>query len=192
MTRKAPENAVARLKRRITDRIDADKERPREFRRTQVGLAEKIGITKQTLNELLNGPSSKRGLLAHLDAIAEYFGVPPSLMIHKNDTAMMELEPEEYRVLAHWRRFPPSVKDRLMEMFDYFAGLRPEEREARRWWQQIQQIRRPKDRLAIQQAIDEALSAQRSRQDEGEMPAARESFDATESAIKTRPNRRIR
>lgn len=192
MVRKAQDNAVIRLKRRIADRLEADKDRPRGFRRTQIGLAEEIGITKQTLNELLNGPSSQRGLLAHLDKIAKYFGVPPSLLIHKNDTAMMEVEPEEYRLLAHWRRFPTSVKDRLMEMFDYFAGLLPEEREARRWWHKIQQVRNPSELSAIEQGIDDVLHAQRTRPDESAMPAARGSSAATTATMHTRADQRAR
>lgn len=186
------ETAVDRLKRRIADRIDAEKDRPRGMKRTQMGLAEHLGITKATLNEALNGPSAQRGLLKHLDGIGSYFGVPPSILVHRNDTALVEVQQEEYRLLAHWRRFPPSVQERLMEMFDYFAGLLPEEQEGRRWWSKIQRIRKPSDRLDIEQAIDDVLNAQRTGQDDSATIAGKASSDATASAIRTRPDRRLR
>lgn len=192
VAKKPADTAVDRLKRRIADRIDAEKDRPRGMRRTQTGLADHLGITKATLNEALNGPSAQRGLLKHLDRIGDYFGVPPSLLVHKNDTAVMEVQQEEYRLLAHWRRFPPSVQERLMEMFDYFAGLLPEEQEGRRWWSKIQRIRKPSDRRDIEQAIDDVLSAQRTTQDDDATRVGEASSDATASAIRTRPNRRLR
>lgn len=157
---KPKETAVDRLKRRISDRIDADKDKPRQYRRSQTGLADKIGINKATLNELLNGPSSHRGLLAHLDKIADYFGVPASLLVHRNDTAMMELQQGEYRILQHWRTFPPDVQDRIEDLFTYFAGLLPEEKEQRRIWVQWSRLD-PKDRTRIEDQMRIALQARR-------------------------------
>jgi transcriptional regulator with XRE-family HTH domain len=159
--KRSAETALDRLVRRIDDRIQADRHRPRGIRYTQSGLAEHIGIKKSSLSELLHGETAKRGALARLDDIADYFNLPPSLLIHKNDTAQIEVTPQEYRLLAHYRRHPASVRERIMELFDYFAGLLPEEQEARRWWHRVQLIRDPSVRRAIDHRIEEALRAQR-------------------------------
>jgi transcriptional regulator with XRE-family HTH domain len=156
---KPSENAVVRLKRRIADRLDADRDRPRPLRRTQQGLADKIGIAKGTLNELLNGPSSNRGLLAHLDKIADYFGVPPSLLIHRNDTALMEMTADEYRIIRHWRTFPADVQEQIASAFDYFAGLLPEEKAERKIWQRWRRLS-PHSRARLENALETAYRAE--------------------------------
>lgn len=190
MAKKPVKTAVDRLAERIAERIDADKHRPKGLKRTQVGLAAHIGVTKSTLNEMLNGKKAGQGALARLDKIAEYFGVPPSLLVHRNDTALMEVQTGEFRLLMHWRRFPPSVQQRVMEMFDYFAGLLPEEQEARRWWHRVQLLkaRNPERARAIDRAIDEALTAPRTEPGEGNPSADQPTSDATAPA--TQPRRR--
>lgn len=189
---KSTETAVQRLKRRISERLDIDRDRPRQYRKSQRGLAAAIGVSEQTLSEMLSGPASSRGLLAHLDKIGTYFGVPPSLLVHRNDTALMEVQQNEYRLLTHWRTFPPDVQERMMAMFDYFAGLLPEEKEQRRWWVKFSRIKKPSDRLYIEQAIDDVLRAQSIERGGDAPPAGKASDDATASAIRTRPNRRLR
>lgn len=153
------ETAVVRLKRRIAERLDADRDRPRPFRRTQQGLAERIGITKSTLNELLNGESSNRGLLAHLDKIADYFGVPPSLLIHRNDTALMEVSADEFRLLRHWRTFPPEIQAHVAGAFDYVAGLLPEEQAERRIWQRWRRLG-PEAQARLEDVLETAYRAE--------------------------------
>lgn len=157
---KTLDNAVERLRRRISDRLDADSDKPRAFRRTQRGLAEKIGISDQTLSELLHGPASQRGLLAHLDKIGEYFGVPPSLLVHKNDTALIELRPNEYRLVQHWRNMPEDVQRTVMDAFDYFVGLLPEEREARKIWRMWRALG-SRDRVELEEMLREAYRTRR-------------------------------
>lgn len=154
VAKKSAETAVDRLKRRVAERIDADRDRPPGYRKTQADLAAAIGIAKGTLNELLNGASSTRGLLAYLDRIADYFGVPPSLLVHRNDTALMEIHPSEHRLLTHWRTFPPDVQETVMSMFDYFSGLLPEEKEERRIWQKWRRLS-PKDREHMERQLTE-------------------------------------
>lgn len=183
------DSAVVRLKRRITDRLDADRDRPRPYRRTQQGLAEKIGISKATLNELLNGPSSNRGLLAHLDKIADYFGVPPSLLIHRNDTALMELTADEYRVIKHWRTFPPDVQEQVASAFDYFAGLLPEEKAERKIWQRWRRLS-PAARARLEDALETAYRAERtSRRATTGSAAAPESTVGNPARVERRPRR---
>lgn len=156
---KNTENAAQRLLRRISDRLDADRDKPRGFRRSQQGLADKLGISKGALSDLLHGPASSRGLMAHLDKIAEYFGVPPSLLIHKNDTALMEIEQAEYRLIQHWRSFPPDVQEQLASMFDYFAGILPEEKEERRIWQRWRRLS-PANRARMEAMLQDTLKAE--------------------------------
>lgn len=153
-------NAVDRLKDRIAERIDADRDRPRGIRYSQSGLAKRLGINRSTLNELINGPSSQRGLLTHLDTIADYFGVPPSLLVHANDTASMELTREEYRVVAHWRTLPPEVRASAMGVLDYLSGLLPEEREERSIWLRWRRLGAP-SRLRMEGILSDALAAER-------------------------------
>lgn len=145
---------------RIQDRIDADRHRPGGLRRTQAGLAEYIGVTKATLNEWLNGESATRGALPRLDKIAEYFDIPPTVLIAKQDNVLLEIQPSEFRLLAFWRRFPLSVQTRILEMFDFFAGLPPEEQEGLRLWHRFQLIRNSDVRKAIDKSIDDALREQ--------------------------------
>lgn len=159
MGQKHAENAVARLQRRIADRLDADRDRPKGFKRTQQGLADKLGIAKGSLSELLSGPAASRGLMAHLDKIADYFGVPPSLLVHRNDTALMEITPDEYRILRHWRTFPPDIKEQIAAMFDYFSGLLPEEKEERRIWQQWRRLS-PGAQARMDQILQDTLRAE--------------------------------
>lgn len=157
---KRQRNAVERLKDRISDRLDAERDKPRSLRKTQRGLADHIGIKEGTLSELLKGPSSSRGLLAYLDGIADYFHVPPSLLVHKNDTALMELQPGEYKVLQHWRRFPIDVQESMMALFDYFGGLMPEEKEIRRLgslWARLT----PNERENIERTIRDQIRGRR-------------------------------
>lgn len=156
---KHTENASQRLLRRISDRLDADRDKPRGYRRSQSGLAAKLGISKGALSDLLHGPATSRGLMAHLDKIAEYFGVPPSLLVHKNDTALMELEQGEYRILLHWRNFPVDVQEQIASMFDYFAGLLPEEKEERRIWQRWRRLS-PPNRARLEAMLEDTLKAE--------------------------------
>lgn len=158
--KRATETPVDRLKRRITDRIDADTDKPRGYRKTQAGLADKMGISKATLNELLNGPSAGRGLLARLDLIADYFGITPSLLIHRNDTALIELRPDEYRLVTHWRNMPADVQQTVMDAFDYFVGLLPEEREARKIWRMWRALG-SRDRAHLEDLLREAYRTRR-------------------------------
>lgn len=183
---KRAENAVDRLKKRIAHRLDEEKDRPKGYRKTQQELAKKLGIEKSTFNELLNGPSSTRGLLAHLDIIADYFGVPPSLLVHRNDTAIIEIFQDEYRLLTHWRALPVDVQEQVMAMFDYFAGLLPEEKAQRRFWQMYRRLD-GRDRQTIENQMRDTLLARRLERKSRSAPAAQPSADETAAPTPARP-----
>lgn len=154
---KTSDNAAQRLLRRISERLDEDRDRPLTHRRTQRALAKALDIKESSLSELLRS-ATKRGLLVHLDKIAQYFGVPPTLLIHANDTALMELTPEEYRVISHWRTFPPDVQEQVAAAFDYFAGLLPEEKSQRRIWHRWRALS-TNDQARLDRALEDAYRA---------------------------------
>ena len=159
---KGHESPVTRLHRRIAERLDADREKPRAFRKTITGLAKHCGIAKSTLSEQLSGPGARRGLLFHLDKIGEYLDhTPASQLVHRFDTAQMELTSEEFRLVAHWRSWPIDVQHRVMVLFEFFAGLLPEEQEQRRFWFKWRRLK-ASDRREIEASIDELLHRQRS------------------------------
>lgn len=182
---KPKENAVARLKARISARLDADKDKPRNYRKTQAGLAAALKISKGSLNEALNGNASKRGLLFHLDGIAAYFGVPPSLLVHANDTSLIELQQGEWRLVQHWRRLPPEAQESVLLLFDYFAGLLPEEKEQRRLYQLWRRLTRL-EQENFEKTLRDQLRGRPSRRGQDTGSAAPESSDGTPGATGTR------
>lgn len=162
MSSRAHHSAVDRLKWRIKSRIDADRERPRDVRLSQQGLADKIGIGKGTLSELLSGKSSTQGLLAHLDTIADYLGVPPAELIAPYDSQLMELRRDEYRLLRQWRAWPPDVRAKFLSIVEFFGQIWPEDLEARTW---IHDLRRlgTDGRRNMRDALNAALLTQREK-----------------------------
>lgn len=189
MTGSPSRTAVDRLKEQIAERIDADRARPREFRFSQRRLADHIGITKQTLNELLNGPSSRRGLLTHLDKIADYFGVTPTTLVQAGVLALHELTIEERRLVEHWRTLPFTVRDSAMGVMDYLSGLLPEEREERSIWQRWRQLG-SRDRARLDRMLtDAATIARRSRLAATKSAVAQDHNVETETPTRTRHGR---
>lgn len=181
LAQKQKANAVQRLRDRISIRLDDERKQPRGFRKTQRGLAARLGITQGALSEMLSGPAATRGLLAHLDKIADYFGVPPSLLVHANDTALIELQRGEWRLVQHWRRLPPETQDAIMEVFDYFAGLLPEEKEQRRLyvkWRKLSAAQREQ----MERTLDDQIRGSRFRRDPDTEPAAPASGHETRAA----------
>lgn len=178
------ENAAQRLLRRIGERLDADRDKPRAYRKTQRGLAKALGVADSSLSELLDS-TSKRGALAHLDKIAEYFNVPPSLLVHGNDTDLMELKPNEYRLIEHYREFPPDVQETISAMFDYFSDLLPEEKAQRSIWTRWRFLS-PKGQARMNRLLEaayrEALAEKRATRDRA---AAQEKLPETAESAGT-------
>lgn len=152
--------AVDRLKARIAARIDSDRHRERAVRYSQVGLAAKIGINKSTLNELLNGPSSKRGLLTHLDAIADYLNLSPAELVKGERSKLMELSVAEQQIVQQWRDWPREIRAAVLRLFDHFGGLLPEEQEAREYGYLFRQLRHPQLRADAMNTLRDAVNSQ--------------------------------
>jgi transcriptional regulator with XRE-family HTH domain len=149
--------AAQRVQARVRERLGSKSDR----RRTQKELAGKLGIAEPSLSELLNGKASERGLLHHLDTIAEYLGVPPSLLVAKAQSPVVELRKHEPKLLAHFRMLPNPLQMQVLAVFEHFAGLLPEEREARYWWSKIRRVKRSEDRGRLDKFLDDVLLAQR-------------------------------
>jgi transcriptional regulator with XRE-family HTH domain len=178
LVRKQPENADSRVKRRILERLQADKDLPRPLRKNQRALAKAAGISEQAISELLDATPTQ-GLLVHLDQIARYLEMPPSLLVHANDTTMVELETHEYRLVDHWRSFPLDIQERLLGVIEYFSGVvTKEQREQRRFWMKLRRLSAP-DRATIEQTVDGLLRATRAAKDTDTAPAAPTSSPAT-------------
>lgn len=157
----APENAAQRVLRRISDHLDKHKDRPRGYRKDQRGLAKHLGMAESSLSELLDG-AAKRGLLVRLDKIAEYLNVPPSMLVHRNDTNRMELREEEHRLVVLFRDLPADLQDHVLDVFGYFAGLLPEEqldRERLKKWRRLSPKNRDRVDRVLRQAYQEDLAA---------------------------------
>jgi transcriptional regulator with XRE-family HTH domain len=182
-----------RVRLRTKELFDRERNKPRVYqRRTQASLAKLLGIEPGTLSNALNGRDKHAIRLKHVDIIAEYFGVQPAALVQRSGNNLVELAPVEVRLLTHWRDFPTDIQTQIMTMFDYFAGLLPEEKEQRRWWIKVSRLRKPSDRRRVEQMIDDLLHEQRIARIDGAARVELASSDATASAIRTRPNRRIR
>lgn len=188
-----PTDPPERVRLRVRDLFDKERQKPRAYqRRTQSELAGKIDIEPGTLSSALNGREQHAIRLAHLDIIADYFGIPPAALVAREGSQLEELPPVEQRLLAHWRELPKEIQARVMDMFDFFAGLLPEEQEARRWWYKIARLKKPSDRAELEDELNELLRRQRLVRNDADAPVARASSAATASTIHTRHDRRAR
>jgi len=155
------DSPVVRLKRRIADRLDEDRDKPMALRRTQKGLADKLGVTKSTLHEMLNGHAAQQGALARLDVIADYLGMSPAELVKSERSRLMELSIAEQRIIQQWRDWPREVRATVLRLFDYFGGLLPEEQEAREYGYLLRQIKDPDLRARMVGALRDAVNSQR-------------------------------
>lgn len=177
-----PKTAVERVQARIKERLAAE-ERPKGSKRTQKALARVLGISSASISEMLNGPASKQGLLHHLDAIADYLGVPTSLLVSRAQSTIAELRKHEPKMLAHIRSLPDHVQLDLLSVLEHFCGLLPEEREARYWWSRIRRIKRAEDRERLDRVLDDVLLGQRPGPSKDGHAAVQQSSDATQKPI---------
>lgn len=181
--------ATARVRQRVLDLLDASRESPRGLRKTQSGIATALGLNKATISQILKGKSDFR--MAHLDALADYFGVPPSTLFRLESSRLIELTPAEIRLVRHWRTWPAEIQALILPLYDYFAGTFPEEKEMRRWWLKVQRVRRPSDRDYIERTLDDVLRAQSTERGAGAGTAApRPSAATTPANAVRRANRR--
>lgn len=151
-------DAAQRLVENILRVLDRTKDAPRQYRKLQKGIADATGIKPATVSETLKRRNNTTFRLVHLDKIADYLGVTPSDLIRHAHSALWELTPEETRLVRHYREWPTDVQDRVMALFDFFAGMLPEEKEQRRLWTKWRRLK-PQDRAYVERAIDDVLRA---------------------------------
>lgn len=155
---------VERLRRRVALRLDAEKHKPIAFRKTQVTLADHIGVTKQTLNEMLFGKSATQGALARLDLIAEHLETSAVELVQPYDATTMSLNAQEQSVIAFYRSWPEVVRGQVLMLLRYFGELLPEEVHARGLLLELRRVdadEMPLVQEAIRQAVQNTLHKQR-------------------------------
>lgn len=92
-------NAMERLRRRLEALLDA---RTHAGQIRQKRLAEYMGKSEAWLSNILAGKKGVR--LVDLDALAEFFRVPPSEFIREADNDLVEVTPAELGFLRKLRR----------------------------------------------------------------------------------------
>lgn len=168
---------VDRVKARILERFNETDHRPASQRKTQAGLAKfltkkyRIPVSRNAINELLHGESTSRGLLAYLDGIAEYLERTTSDLVRRSDTFMLELRKNEYKALAYWRSLDEDVQDYVLAALERVGRLSTEEREARRWWSKLRQVRDSSDLQDIERTVEDVLRKQRQKRAGNSEPA---------------------
>jgi transcriptional regulator with XRE-family HTH domain len=166
--------AYDRAKARISDHLDRERGKPLNLRKKASDLAFRLGITRGTLSGMLSDEQKapERGLLHHLDKIADFLDITPSDLVRRQDTPLVELSALEWRIIQHVRQFPPSVREQIVLFYDYFGGLLPEEREQNQWWVKLRRLSAER-RQAVERTLDEQFAAQmRSQLGRGTGPAA--------------------
>lgn len=170
-----PKDAAQRLIDRMRRAFDDDKDRPRDLRRSQSELAERLGITKSTVSQALRRRDNTAFRLIQLDIIADYLGIPPSELIARPDSQLLELRRDEQRLIRQWRQWPSDVRARLLSVFEFFGEtIWPEELEKKRWLHDLQRLP-PEKRATLRQTLDALLVATRA----GRVPAQREQPEKT-------------
>ena len=158
---KRPSSPVDRLRRRIAERLDEDRDKPMAFRRTQTELAQRLGVTKSTLSEMIGGKSATQGALARLDEIADYLDMSPADLVKGDTSNLMELAVDEQRLIRQWRNWPKAIRAQFAALLNYFSELLPEEVEERNYAMFMRQIKNPEVRAHLIGLARDAAIAQR-------------------------------
>lgn len=127
--RKRPHlSAVTRVRTRVQGFLERENHKPMVIRKTQVWLANQIGVEKNSLNEWLKDEGSpERGMLARLDALAEAVDLSPAELVQAYGSRLMELSADERFLVQQWRAWPRNVRASVLRLFRYFGDLLPEE-----------------------------------------------------------------
>lgn len=107
-------NAMERLRRRLEALIDA---RTHAGAIRQKRLAEYMGKSEAWISNILAGKKGVR--LVDLDALAEFFRVPPAELIREADNDLVEVTPSELGFLRKLRRASPETRAAIY----HIAGL---------------------------------------------------------------------
>src|SRR3990167_410312 len=106
-----------RVRRRIRDRLD-------ELHMTARELATVVGHGDAWISGILSGT---QGLpWENFDAIADKLNLAPSELVRYDDAEVRELTPSEQRLLRHYRDWPDVIKDRWLDVLEFFSMASPD------------------------------------------------------------------
>lgn len=124
----------ARIRKRIRDRLD-------EQRMTARELARHVGHDDAWISGVLAG---SQGLhWKDFDKVAEKLNLNPAELVRYDEDELRELNPSEMRMLRHFQAWPQSIRDRWLDMLDYFALMSQDRVSAH----VLHQLQRAPDRL---------------------------------------------
>ena len=144
------------------------------LRKTQVTLADAIGVTKSTLNEMLHGRSAEQGALARLDLIAAHLETSAVELVQPYDSELMALSTREQTLLTYFRSWPHLVQGQILMLLSYFAELLPEEIGHRARLLKLRHVD-PLEMTLVDAALDRAVANTRRKRAREPRP----SHDAT-------------
>ena len=111
----------ARIRKRIRDRLD-------DLRMTARELARAVGHDDAWISGILNG---SQGLhWKDFDGVAAKLGLHPSELVRHDDDELRELSPTEMTLLRHFRSWPDAIKDRWIDVLEFFASTAPDRETA--------------------------------------------------------------
>jgi hypothetical protein len=148
-------DAAQRLKRNVRRLLD-EQRGLKGPRRTISGLAGQLELKPNGVSTILKASGVPHFKLRQVDQIAEYFGVPPAVLIKEDDSNLVELTPSEMRLIRIWREWPREIQHHVLEMLAFFAALAPAEKQARRYLSKFRRLNR-KDQDYVERTLDSLL-----------------------------------
>lgn len=117
-------NAMERIRARLNAELDEKRLGGKRKQRELAAFMEKAtGEEKGTawISNILAGRRDLR--LIHLDAVAEFFRVPPAELLRRPDDVSMELSPTERLLIRNLRRMDPVQRDSFLNVAGVKVGL---------------------------------------------------------------------
>jgi hypothetical protein len=126
-------------------------------------LADALDIDHGALSRKLSNDKDVQQdfTLRQLDALAAYLEVPPAALLQTESSQLWELSRDEMVLVRMYREWPVDVREFVLGLISYFAGLSPMERELRRFYSKYRRLRRG-DREYVERTIEELLRVARS------------------------------
>lgn len=162
--KRQPLTAVSRVRARVHAFLERENHQPMATRKTQVWLADQIGVKRSSLNEWLHTHAeAEQGMLARLDALADAVGSSPAELVQAYGSRLMELRADERQLVQTWRAWPRAVRASVLRLLRYFGEVLPEEAAHREYLMLLRDL--PDDALARQLAqLQDTVKIERRRQ----------------------------
>ena len=117
-------------------------------------FAKRVGHSEQWVSNLLNGRVALA--LDDLDAAATALGRTPSELVRKDEDELWELRPTEMRLVRATRQLPPVLRDHLVVLAEYLAGVVPDEIE----FLNAYRLLTPEEQTRVRYGVDVLLATQ--------------------------------